>query len=200
MKLSDLNIYSIGNTIQMVGAIYQGEDKTFLAPFPDEPLDYPLCPTLLDMDHEDWKKFLHQADLLEVEAKTEPVQGISSRGEASLAKVILRKSQRTIEQATSWRVYRRDKYTCRYCGRNDVPLTVDHLVLWEAGGPSIDDNLVACCRKDNKTRGDMEYAEWLQSDYYKKVSKSLPEAVKAANLKLQDTLDKIPRRVQPRSR
>ena len=198
MKLSDLNLYSIGNTITMTGAIYQGEGRTFLVPFPDEELHgaLDLEKLVLRMDQEDWKQFLRQADVLEVESKGPPI----SRGDGSVYKAILRKSQRSIEQATSWRVYRRDNYTCRYCGRNDVPLTVDHLVLWEAGGPSIDENLVSACRKCNKTRGDMEYADWLQSDYYQKVSGGITDIIKDINWMQQEKLDKIPLRVQPRSR
>ena len=66
-----------------------------------------------------------------------------------------------------WEVFRRDNYTCRYCGNKQVPMTVDHVVLWEEGGPSIVKNLICSCKKCNNTRGNMQYEDWLESDGYK---------------------------------
>ena len=60
-----------------------------------------------------------------------------------LYKAVIRKCQRNIEQGVSWNVFRRDGYACRYCGNKEVPLTVDHLVLWEESGPSTEANLVS---------------------------------------------------------
>ena len=82
-----------------------------------------------------------------------------------LQKVILRKSQRQIDTRVSWEVFRRDNFTCVYCGANDVPMTVDHIVLWEHMGDSVPDNLNCSCKKCNKTRGSMDYTIWLHSSY-----------------------------------
>jgi 5-methylcytosine-specific restriction endonuclease McrA len=109
-----------------------------------------------------------------------------------LKKAILRKSTRQIDAGVSWRVFKRDEYTCRYCGKDDVPLTVDHLVLWEKGGPTIEDNLVACCKKCNKKRGNMKYEDWLVSDYYKKVSKNLSAEIRELNCVTKFSLSTIP--------
>jgi 5-methylcytosine-specific restriction endonuclease McrA len=125
---------------------------------------------------------------------------LSQASDGKLAKIVIRKSTRQIEQGVSWAVFRRDKYKCRYCGKDDVPLTVDHLVLWEDGGPSIEENLVACCRKCNKTRGSMQYEKWLSSDYMKKLGENLTEDEKWANVLLVSTLHKIPRRYHTRGR
>ncbi|GAG09150.1 unnamed protein product, partial [marine sediment metagenome] len=89
-------------------------------------------------------------------------------------------------------------YKCRYCGRDDVPLTVDHLVLWEDGGPSIEENLVSACRKCNKKRGNTEYSDWLQHPYYLKVSAALLPCHQEKNEKLAPTLPGIPRVVGKR--
>lgn len=194
----------------MVGAVYQGDGKMFICMFPedagmiatDRPIDVQFFPKdgsqeydveTLDMDDEDWKKFLRQTDLMETEIITKASDG-------TLAKAIMRKSQRQIEQGVSWRVFKRDFYKCRYCGKDDIPLTVDHLVVWEEGGPSIEENLVASCRKCNKTRGNTLYPEWLESDFYKIVSRNLTRTVFADNQDLVSTLDKIPRMVHARSR
>ena len=204
-RLSDLNLLSIGHTIQLAGAVYIGEGKVYLAMLPDESGDLSreasfqsqaqgeLPVETLTMDQDDWAKFLRQTDLLETEALVRATNG-------TIEKAIVRKSQRQVEQGVSWKVYKRDGYRCRYCGSDDVPLTVDHLVCWEQGGPSIVENLVSSCRKCNKTRGNLLYKDWLQHPFYLKVSVNLSDAVKQSNLKLLETLDTIPLTLKPRTR
>lgn len=191
-KFSDLNLLSVGNTIQIVGAIWEGEGHTYLCVFPEGKLEHP--PEVLEMTLEEWQKFIHQTDVLDVEALTQTPEG-------KVVKAIIRKSERQVAQGVSWAVFKRDGYKCRYCGRDDVPLTVDHLVLWEEGGPSTEANLVAADRTCNKRRGNLPYAQWLEHPYYKKVSAALTEEQRLANRKLQDTLGAIPRTVhQPSKR
>ena len=115
-------------------------------------------------------------------------------------KVVLRKSQRNIEQGISWAVFRRDGYRCRYCGADDVPMTVDHVVRWENLGDSVPNNLICSCRKCNKTRGSMEYLDWLNSDYYVRVSASLTETQRLENFEFWTAANKVPLRSKPRSR
>ena len=79
-------------------------------------------------------------------------------------------------------------------------MTVDHLVLWEDGGPSIEENLLAACRKCNKKRGSISYPDWLNHPYYKTVSEGLTPEVRQLNIELVDTLDSIPLRVHKKSR
>ncbi len=191
-KLSDLNILDIGNTINLAGALYSGNGKTYLCFFPEDKDD--LSHEILEMSKDDWATFLRQTDLLETEVLTKASDGV-------LAKAILRKSQRQIEQGVSWNVFRRDGYTCVYCGRNDVPLTVDHLILWEEGGPSTEDNLLSSCRKCNKIRGNTDYKEWVtKHDYYKNVSRNLSKERAQANQDLIPKLESIPRLLHKRSR
>jgi hypothetical protein len=208
--LSDLNILDVGNALQMAGAVYIGKGKLYLAMFPDEHGDVydgdgntcvefigddgqKIVAETLNMSQDDWALFIRQTDLLEVEA-------LSKGPDGGLMKIIVRKSQRQIEQGVSWQVFRRDAYRCRYCANDATPLTVDHLVCWEAGGPSTVGNLVAACRKCNKVRGDLPYKEWLLHPHYLKVSKNLDEATRQANQVLVETLDAIPRRLHQRSR
>jgi len=114
-----------------------------------------------------------------------------------LYKAVVRKCQRNIDQVVSWNVFGRDNFACRYCGRshddngNRVPLTVDHLVLWENGGPSTESNLASSCKKCNKTRGNTEYADWLNHHYYKRVAENLTQAQRQANIDLLSTLANI---------
>ncbi len=205
-RLSDINLLDVGNALQLAGAVYIGKDKVYLALFPDESGDVSKGATFqsqaqgadleletLDMNQDDWATFIRQTDLLETEV-------IARSSDGTLAKVIVRKSQRQIEQGVSWKVFKRDNYECRYCGNDDTPLTVDHLVCWEAGGPSIIENLVAACRKCNKVRGDTPYAAWLQHPHYIRVSKNLSEAEREANRRLVEILGSIPLQVTKRSR
>ena len=204
MKLSDFDLLKVGHTIQLAGAVYAGEGKLFLAMLPDEQgaLDEgavfsndegALVVTTLNMNLDDWTRFLRQTDLLETE--------VDARVNGTVAKAIARKSQRQISQGTSWAVYKRDGYRCRYCAADDVPLTVDHLVLWEEGGPSTKENLVTACRRCNKTRGNTQYGAWLEHRHYKAVSTRLDPSTRQANLDLVATLGAIPRMVhQPTHR
>lgn len=113
--------------------------------------------------------------------------------DGALEKAIIRKSQRQIDSQVSWNVFRRDNFMCRYCGTEKLSLTVDHLVCYEDGGPSIEANLVACCRKCNKIRGDTAYAAWLRHPYYIEVSQKVSYAYQELNRRVADTLVSIPR-------
>lgn len=212
MKLEDLDLLEVGHSIQLAGAVWMGKDQLFLCMFPehqgriysmDLPGDYPqfsddnnhddFIVDTLDMGSEDWAKFIRQTDLLETEV-------LAQAENKKLVKAIIRKSQRQISQGVSWRVFKRDGYACRYCGNDDVPLTVDHLVLWEKGGPSIEENLVAADKRCNRTRGNLPYEVWLKHPYYLKVSQSLTAEQREANRELLKTLKVIPRRLHKSSR
>lgn len=190
---SDLNILDIGNTIQITGAVWEGNGKAYLCMLPNE-FHSESEIKMLELSSQDWEKFIKQTDLLETEV-------LAQASDGKLTKTIIRKSTRQIEQGISWKVFHRDGYKCRYCGAaNGTPLTVDHLVLWEKLGPSTEENLISACRKCNKTRGNLEYLDWLNHEYYKRVSKNLSEEERKANEELLSTLVNIPRRVNERSR
>jgi len=191
MKLSELDILEVGNTIYLTGAIYSDADLDYIVMLPKE---YKRLGTIhLNMSDDEWKTFLRQTDLMETEVLQQDKHG-------KLGKAILRKSTRQIDQRVSWRVFRRDNFTCRYCGDNESPMTVDHLILWEDGGPSVEENLLCTCRKCNKTRGNMKYEEWLESPYYQKVNKDLDFHVFGDNRELLDTLKNIPLRIHKKKR
>lgn len=210
-KLSDINLLSVGHTIGLAGAVFTGEGKLYLVMFPnhqgflsiriggdgvsfvseDGAVRHEV--DTLELDDADWKVFLDQADQLNTEV-------VARAADGTLEKAILRKGQRTLETGVQWRVFKRDGYKCRYCANDDTPLTVDHLVLWEEGGPSIEANLVSACRKCNKTRGNKSYVDWLNSPEYKRLSAKLSVETRKANLDLLPTLEAIPRLVHKRSR
>jgi hypothetical protein len=191
MKFSDLNLLEIGHDIQLVGSVWAGKGMTLICPLPDE--DVEGTTAVLRMNKEEWTAFLRQTDLLETEVLAKSEDG-------TIVKAILRKSQRQIDQSVSWAVFRRDGYRCQYCWNGEVPLTVDHLVLWEDGGPSTEANLLTACKKCNKTRGNKKFHEWLKHPHYLRTSQKIPEFAREAHQALIPTLDKIPRNPHVKSR
>lgn len=187
LKLDDLPLHDLGNNIEISGMILQGQGKTYAVMLPKADVE---LPQLVKVDHDEWKKLLHQLDTLEVKLFPNNPE----------SKVIVRKSQRNIEQNVSWNVFRRDQYKCRYCGVDNVPLTVDHIVLWEDMGPSVEDNLNTACKKCNKTRGNIPYTDWLVSEYYVKVGAVLSASEKFANIEAWSKAAAIPLRVSKRNR
>jgi hypothetical protein len=191
IKLSDLNISDIGNTIQLVGSMYSGNGQIYFCQFPEEHLEN-LEVVLLKMDAIDWQRFLRQTDLMETE--------ILAKGPEGITKAVVRKTLRQIDSSLMWRVYKRDNYTCRYCGIAGIPLTVDHCILWEELGPTTMENLVSACKQCNRTRGRMQYSDWLNSDYYRRVSQNLTAEIKQANIDLVEAIKHIDKVQNRRSR
>lgn len=144
-----------GDKLEISGMLLANGNEAELILFPEVNGGEKL--TIVQPTHEQWKTLLYQLDTL---------------GVAGLGKIILRKSQRNIEQTVSWNVFRRDSYTCQYCAKNDVPLTVDHIVLWEQMGASVESNLISACKKCNKTRANTEFPDWMKGEYLDKVMKA----------------------------
>lgn len=151
-KLSQEELLEYGNRFEISGVLFADAKEGHLIAFPDA--TFPLPTHNTQLSHEGWKELLFQLDTL---------------GIIGLDKTVLRKSQRNIEQNVSWNVYRRDGYTCQYCNNSHVPLTVDHIVLWELMGDSVEGNLISACKKCNKTRASMSFEDWLKDAYLTRV-------------------------------
>lgn len=180
MKLTDFNLREFGNTIQIVGVVFQKRNEdAMIAALPGEKFSLNLSTQLLwlNLDIEDWQSVLYQTDILEVEM-------------LGALKAVVRKSQRQIDTAISWKVFKRDGYRCRYCGIEGA-LTVDHVDLWENGGASVEQNLIACCKRCNRTRGNLEYDQWMNSDDYVQRSGKLSAAEQERNQALIAELPKL---------
>ena len=50
-------------------------------------------------------------------------------------------------------VFRRDNYTCQYCGKHTRDLTLDHVIPRSLGGRDTWDNLVSACARCNHRKG-----------------------------------------------
>lgn len=181
------DILKYGDKLEISGMLLANGEESELILFP-EASRTPF--TIIQPTHEEWKELLHQLDTL---------------GVMGLNKIVLRKSQRNIEQTVSWNVFRRDNYTCQYCGKDNVPLTVDHIILWEKMGASVEPNLISACKKCNKTRGNMEFLDWMKSDYCKKVMQAAPAVAGQMHqefklMKMYEEAMKVPLRNTQRNR
>lgn len=188
MKFSDLNLKRFGHEVQLASAGYADGDKLINLNFPDEPKREIIDVFLSDSD---WAALLAQVDSMPVEVR---------EARNSLDKIVMRKCERHVDAETNWRVFRRDNFKCRYCGTDKVSMTVDHAICWEALGPSTEENLVTCCKKDNRTRGNMPYKEWIVSPEYLKKAVGLSAMTRQLNMELAERLDQIPLRQTARSR
>lgn len=179
IKLSDINLLDFGNEIQIAGIIWTGKGFSFTTQFPDKTETFENLKSM-PLTLEEWQKLLRQTDLLETEILANDGNGI--------VKKIVRKTARQIDSYTQWSVWRRDNFACRYCGRDTVPLTVDHIDLWEEGGCSLTENMLSACKNCNKDRGRMKYDEWINSARYKNRSSNLTSEQRKAN---EDVIDDL---------
>jgi len=56
-------------------------------------------------------------------------------------------------------ILRRDHHKCGYCGRADLPLTIDHIIPRSKGGDDSWENLVSACMPCNNRKGDLTLEE-----------------------------------------
>ena len=178
--LRDLDLLKVGSQIQLIGGLWQGEGKTYLSLIKGEEVENTEL-VVLKMDLPDWERFLRQTDLLETEILQNDGTGIK--------KAIVRKTQRQVDGLLQWNCWKRDGFKCRYCFRDDVQLTCDHADLWEEGGATILENLISSCKKCNRTRGNMQYEDWLKSRDYDTVSIDLPGDIRMLN---EDMVGQLP--------
>jgi len=59
------------------------------------------------------------------------------------------------------RIFKRDDYTCQYCGERGKKLECDHVIPVSRGGGHTDDNLVTACFACNRSKRDKLVGEWM---------------------------------------
>jgi 5-methylcytosine-specific restriction endonuclease McrA len=74
-----------------------------------------------------------------------------------LEQMINRPRQRV--KLTRREVFRRDNYTCQYCGRHTNELTIDHVIPRHLGGQHVWTNVVAACPSCNHRKGGRKLEE-----------------------------------------
>ncbi|HOU18298.1 MAG TPA: HNH endonuclease [Candidatus Marinimicrobia bacterium] len=56
-------------------------------------------------------------------------------------------------------IFRRDNFTCQYCGARNVPLTIDHIIPKVHGGQDTWTNLITACITCNNKKGNRNLIE-----------------------------------------
>lgn len=182
LHFDDLPYYQIGSNLHITGILLGGGDESYIVTLPDEEDFVDNSIGYVSLTDEQFKKLVWQLDVQEVE--------LFERGKPT--KIIVRKTQRNLDQVIVWQVFARDGFRCRYCGKGDgLQMTYDHIILWKNGGPTTVQNGICACKKCNKKRGDTEYEDWLNSDYYKRVSSNLRQGVYNSNLNVLSFIDEI---------
>lgn len=67
------------------------------------------------------------------------------------------------ETIPAWKilkVFRRDKFTCQYCGAKGIDLEIDHVIPVALGGSNSEVNLVTACRRCNCKKGEKKADEF----------------------------------------
>ena len=66
-----------------------------------------------------------------------------------------------ISKSTRFQIFRRDKFTCQYCGQKapDVTLVIDHIYPVASGGTDHPSNLITACTACNAGKGDKPLCE-----------------------------------------
>lgn len=63
------------------------------------------------------------------------------------------KRPRPVVKLTRKEIFRRDNYTCQYCGRQFTNLTIDHVIPKHMGGSTTWQNVVTACSRCNHLKG-----------------------------------------------
>lgn len=188
----------IGTNLYLGGFVLVGREDPTVVLFPETEL-FPQDPQYTGWDSvglavfkptfEEFKEIIRQMDVMETEITN-----------TDGSKAIVRKSQRSLDNRITWQVFKRDEFKCRYCGADDVPLSYDHVMLWEKGGANTVENGVSACTKCNKQRGNMEYYEWLTSDVYLRKSRNVEPKFKDMNRALITVYQSFEPRISKKSR
>lgn len=86
--------------------------------------------------------------------------------DATILAVLSRMAAMQREETRNWQVtrmivLRRDGFICQYCGAPDS-FQCDHVLPRSRGGRSIEQNLVASCKRCNSSKKDRTPEEWVR--------------------------------------
>lgn len=63
--------------------------------------------------------------------------------------------RKAIPNYIRFQVFKRDRFTCQYCGKSGVELEVDHIHPLASGGTNDLDNLITACKDCNRGKRDI---------------------------------------------
>ena len=96
------NVKEVGFGTGLAGMLMSSIDRLFLILFPDEHVSAKLPVTIVTPTMEEFADIITQMDTHEIEIFDKNTN----------AKIIVRKSQRNMDQNIVWQVFRRDNFTC----------------------------------------------------------------------------------------
>lgn len=139
-----------GTRLQTKGIVYGDGNEDYILLLPNEYSNndgaHMMIPT-----YEQWQKILKASD---------NPQLVITDEDRKIIKAIVGKNSRQVQESFRWAIFRRDSYTCQYCGATDRPLTIDEYLCQALGGPINEENCKTACRPCNKAKGHMTIAEW----------------------------------------
>jgi 5-methylcytosine-specific restriction endonuclease McrA len=65
---------------------------------------------------------------------------------------MVRRPPRTVRRLTRLEIFKRDHYTCQYCGKETRHLTLDHVMPRFRNGPHTWENIVSACTQCNRNK------------------------------------------------
>lgn len=146
-------MHELGNDVQIKGVVIGDRSRQVILYLPGEaPLVLTEIPHMETPSAEQLQAWLQATDDPRFEEK-DP---------SGVTKAIHRKMTRHVDQELMWKTYRRDNFTCQYCGAIDRALTYDHWIPQTIGGETTLENGVTSCRTCNKRKGHMLPEVWVK--------------------------------------
>lgn len=142
-------MHELGNDVQIKGVAIGDERKSVILLLPNEVLGTFTIEKPTAEKLQDWLKATDDPKFLEIDG-------------TGVIKAIHRKMTRHVDQELMWETYRRDDYTCQYCGAKDRAMTYDHWIPQTVGGVTTLENGVTACRPCNKKKGHMAPETWVK--------------------------------------
>lgn len=164
VSLEELDLLDIGNNIHLKASLWV-DSRTGIAYLMPVDSDFELKEDdikIIKTDDIGRIKFIRQSDVVETRLYEGPKK-LHVKG-------IIKKSESTLHPKLVWEVFRRDNFTCVYCGRNSGPMTFDHYLPRCFGGATSVENGRTSCRRCNMLKANLSPEEWLESKEYRRVS------------------------------
>jgi hypothetical protein len=95
--------------------------------------------------------------------------------------------RKTIPQSIRFEVFKRDLFTCQYCGKKapEAILEIDHIVPISKGGDNSIENLVSACRECNGGKSDKKLSELSEVEKSRRQIEDLQEKRNMTDMILQ---------------
>ncbi len=104
-----------------------------------------------------------QSSLLQATPATKaPITKSNELSNNNSSIIIKHSTGRTITPTLRFRVFRRDNFTCKICGKSpmkdEVVLEIDHIIPYSTGGETAEDNLQTLCKECNRGKTNLPHS------------------------------------------